>query len=131
MWTASGDLREDSESDKYLLSAFHSLLSLPEIGSSNPQSTMQAWIEDTIDAVIEADVCKTRKECEFLKFDVSGPFDSLTLEDSFFRLWKHANEGPANDLTVRNMLNVRLALSKLVGEKRQQELIGIWNTQIK
>jgi len=123
MWTISGFLREDSEKYKYALSAFHSLLIAADI--KNPAVTMLDWIAEAKKKASEA-LGLPKTEFGFLEFDTSGPYEALEVEESYFRLWKLALEKrePAD------MAKVRLALSRSVGEERQQELIGNWNKRL-
>jgi hypothetical protein len=125
MWTVSGELREDSETDGYLLSAFHSLLVIH--GDSRPVETMQMWIEDAKGAAAAAIPGTTISDYSFLEFDVSGPFESLTLEESYYRLWEHVLKESNSDLKASNMAAIRLALIASVGEERQRELLDTWD----
>jgi hypothetical protein len=124
MWTLSGDLREDSESDKYVLSAFYSILVIS--GNSLPEDTMQDWIEEAKEEAARA-IGGSVSEYEFLEFDSSGPFETLTLEESYRRLWEHVLKEPNPNLQASNMATIRLSLIASVGEEVQAELIGTWN----
>jgi hypothetical protein len=78
-----------------------------------------------------ADVCTTAEQCAFLNFDTTGASNSLSIEESFWRLWEHANKLPTDDIKPKNMAAIRLALIAVVGDDCQSELIGKWNNQLK
>jgi hypothetical protein len=128
-WTLTGDLRTDAESnDNYLLSAFNMIMT--ENGVTDTTPTMQAWIGDAVDAAINAGVCTTREQCSFLHYPTVEPFATVDVEESYRRLWEHVNRLKVTELKPKEMVEIRLALIKAVGEERQKELIGSWNQEL-
>ena len=124
MWTISGLLRDDAEKDRYALSAFDSLLVAG--GDKEPNKSMVNWIAAAKQRASEA-TGSPKTNFNYLEFDTSGNFEKLELEESFFRLWKAASEARE----ASNMAKVRLALIAAVGQERQRQLIGDWNSRLK
>ena len=118
MWTIGGTL------DEWILSAFSSLMVLD--GNENPKETMQEWIKYSKVKASNATGIPV-SEFGYLEIELSFGAEPLTLEDSFYRLWKRSVERSKPS----NMAKVRLALIQYLGEERQQELIGEWNERIR
>lgn len=124
MWTISGYTLEDSKTYKYSLSAFNSLLRLH--GYKSPDIIMSKWIKYSKTIASEATGLPTTMFDSF-NFKTADSYESLTLEESYFRLWKIACERKEST----NMMKVRVALSATVGHERQSELIDAWNKRLR
>lgn len=119
-WTCSGFLKQDSENNKYALAAFGELLE--KAGIDSVDYTLHEWLEEAKKVVAQS-LGMPRSQMDWLEFDITGPFEDLSIEDSFFRLWKAVK----TERDASNMATVRLAMVAILGEERQQELIGEWN----
>ncbi|MBU1219432.1 toll/interleukin-1 receptor domain-containing protein [Myxococcota bacterium] len=117
MRTLSGSI------DSVELSSFYNILAID--GFVKPLDTMVSWIEDAKVKAAES-FNMSKSEFTFLEFDLTVKIQSLSLEDSFFILWKRLKESK----NPSNMAKMRLALISLVGEKKQQKLIGLWNKKL-
>ncbi|SDJ17905.1 CHAT domain-containing protein [Bradyrhizobium lablabi] len=126
IWTHSGLLQEDAEGYKYVLSAFFGLLVAN--GTKNPPETMQQFLNEAKREASEA-TSTPKSMFGFLEFDVSGPYESLDVEEGYFRLWKLACQ-ERRMICAYCMATVRLALTQSVGEARQQQLIGSWQKRL-
>ena len=135
-WTLSGDLKQDSAGPRMLLVAFYSLLSLKELGGDRPEKTIHDWIEDAVDVAFQTGLFRTRGECDVLRFDAPKPSRFMTLEMSFSTLWNHTNKNPtygsvSSGVKAKNLEAIRSALDKLVGTRRQQELIALFDNELR
>ena len=109
-WVIGGDI------DPNILSAFNSILRIA--GYENPRQTMQSWVElakELVSDVLE----QPTSELEFLDIDLSIEPDQLDVKSSFFLLYKLSNKQGDPEKIAR----VRLALSALVGEEKQNQLV--------
>jgi hypothetical protein len=124
MWTIAGYLGDYPKT----LSAFHSLLILN--GDTDPIGTMQAWIEESKQMAVDAIPGTTVADYQYFEFNLSLNYELIGLEESYYVLWDHVSHDTVVENKPSNMAAIRLALIASVGETRQQQLIGEWNTLV-
>jgi uncharacterized membrane protein YhaH (DUF805 family) len=123
IWTLSGLLQKHADGQKYVLSAFSSLFVVN--GTEKPSERMRQYLNEAKTQASNALDNAPMSMFDFLEFDISGPYESLDIKESYFRLWKTACQAEGNH--VEEMILVRLALSQSVTPTRQKQLIGSWN----
>ncbi len=111
-WALAGNLQDSPD----VLAAFSNLLVLSDL---DPAETMQSWLA-------EAQAQASGEEAtDFaaLQAALTGDFETLSLEESFFILWQHSQENPDPAADA----GVRLALIVAVGDENlQREMVRAW-----
>lgn len=116
-WAQAGYLQDSPD----VLAGFYSLLVLSNL---DPAEIMHAWLSD---AQTQANDQATANLAA-LETELPADLQPLTLEESFFYLWRHANEEPDSSVDkAATTAGVRLALIAATGDENlQREIVRAW-----